>query len=74
MILSTDNPWGTEGGTGEQDRPDSQLSKWWQTESCARAFARARQKRDEKIRNLRTQVQAKREQLEREVNDWEVAE
>jgi hypothetical protein len=50
------------------------LSKWWQTESCAQAFARAKAIRDAKIEKLKQSVKAKKEKLEREAAEWTVVE
>jgi hypothetical protein len=47
------------------------LSQWWRTESCRRAFARAMQKRNERIAKVRAQFAARKAQLARDVETWE---
>ena len=49
-----------------------QLSKWWQTESCRLAFERAKQKRAEQIAAMRAKFDAKRAELKRDVETWEI--
>lgn len=46
------------------------LSKWWRTDSCAKAFDRAKEKRQERIAKVRADFSAKQEKLARDVELW----
>ena len=52
--------------------PETLLSKWWQSDSCKRAYAQAEAKRAERIERMKREVSARRETLKREVEDWSV--
>lgn len=47
------------------------LSKWWQTESAQRAFARAAENRRARIDVVRERFNSKREALASEVENWQ---
>lgn len=50
----------------------NQLSKWWKTPSAQAAFKRAADARRLKIEALRAAVAARKAQLKREAEEWEV--
>jgi len=46
-----------------------QLSKWWRTDSCKRAFDRAAQRRTERITALKEKLNARKAELNAQI--WE---
>jgi hypothetical protein len=44
----------------------TQLSKWWQTESCARAYARVSEAKRKRIEKLVAEMAARKAQEQRE--------
>lgn len=53
---------------------DTTLSKWWTTQSCQDAWARAKERQAAKIHKLKASVKAKQDALKRAVENWEVVE
>lgn len=53
-------------------KTNEQLSKWWKTPSAQAAFKRAADARRLKIEALRAAVAARKAQLKREAEEWEV--
>ena len=51
-----------------------QLSKWWKTPSAQAAFKRAEDARRERIAKVRAAFAARKAQLKREAEEWEVKE
>jgi len=58
----------------EEKQEQPLLSRWWRTESAQRAFERARQKSQERIKKVREHFEQKRETLKRDVDSWKVQE
>lgn len=48
------------------------LSKWWMTDSCKQAEARAAQRKREQIEKMRASIKARKDQLARDVEEWEI--
>jgi hypothetical protein len=53
---------------------ETQLSKWWRTESCRRAFERVKEagrSRNDKLNDLKRRTAEKKAKLQKDADEWE---
>ena len=47
-----------------------QLSQWWRSDSCKRAFKRVESQRRERIAKLKLQLEQKKQEQQHEIDNW----